>query len=104
LFVALHIVEAATGVFRAAPPFSSLSAIPANAALFGSILGVQRFSCKSLELLRGREDVWNDAFGFVVTYKYYQTFLASSEKRLLMHNRLLGASVVAAVLYASVWV
>lgn len=52
--------EAATGVFRPAPPFASLSAIPVNAAIFGTILGVQRLSCKSLELIRGREDVWND--------------------------------------------
>ena len=90
-------------MFRAAPPFSSWASIPSNAALFGTILGVQRLSCKTLEMLRGRDDIWNDVFGFGVTYKYYQTFLAKSEERLLMHNRVLGAGVVMTILYASLW-
>jgi len=100
----LYNLEAATGVFRAAPPFSSWSSIPTNAVLFGSILGVQRLSSKTLEMLRGSDSgFWNDAFGFGVTYKYYQTFLGHSDKRFLMHNRVVGAGVVMTVLYASVW-
>jgi hypothetical protein len=96
--------EAVTGVFRAAPPFSSMSSIPSNAVLFGAILGVQRLSCKTLEMLRGKDDIWNDVFGFGVTYKYYQTFLAKTETRLLRHNRIVGATVFMTVVYANVFV
>lgn len=96
------LLEAATGIFRAAPPFSSWSSIPSNAVLFGSILGVQRLSCKTFEMLRGKDDIWNDVVGFGATYKYYQTFLAHSDKRLLRHNRFVGAGVAMTILYASV--
>ena len=69
--------------------------------MFGTILGVQRISCKSLELLRRREDIWNDMFGFAVTYRYYVYFLASTEKRLLTHNRVVGGCVLMAVAYTN---
>lgn len=95
------VAEASTGVFSPAPPFASLSMIPTNAAIFGSILGVQRIACKSLELIRRRQDVWNDVFGFAVTYRYYTFFLGSSEKRLIMHNRVVGATVAMAIIYAN---
>lgn len=93
--------ETTSGVFRPAPPFSSLSSVPSNAIMFGTILGVQRISCKSLELLRRKEDVWNDMFGFVVTYRYYVYFLASTEKRLVNHNRVVGGCVILAIAYAN---
>jgi hypothetical protein len=75
--------------------------VPSNAVFFGSILAFQRFSAKSLELLRRTEDVYNDLFGFAMIYPYYTTILNHSEKRLLRHNRLVGGTVLLAVLYAN---
>lgn len=97
-------LEAATGVFRAAPPFAAWKSIPSNAVLFGSILGVQRVSSKTCEFIRGGTvDMWNELFGFGVTYKYYQTFLGTSEKRLARHNCLVGGAVAMSILYASLF-
>ncbi len=62
-------------------------------------MGVQRFSSKSLELIRQREDYINDVIGFGITYKYYGTFLSSSEQRLIMHNRVFGGTILAAIIY-----
>jgi hypothetical protein len=73
--------------------------VPANAIMFGAILGVQRLSCKTVELMRRREDIWNELFGFVVTYRYYTYFLASTEKRLILHNRVVGGIAALAVVY-----
>lgn len=92
------------GVFKPAAPFSSLSSVYTNAAIFGSVLCVQRFGCKSLELMRRKQDVWNDLFGFGLAYMHYSTWLAKSERRLLMHNRVVGATVVGAVAYANLLV
>jgi hypothetical protein len=94
--------EKKTGVFKAARPFSSFRSIAHNGAIFGTIMGIQRLSSKSLELLRQREDYINDIFGFGVTYKYYDIFLASAEKRLLIHNRIFGVAVLTAVAYGHV--
>jgi len=90
-------------VFRPVPPFGSslLSSVPSNAVFFGTILGVQRFAAKGMELIRRREDGYNDLFGFAVLWPYYRTFLGHSERRLVMHNRFVGGSVAAAVLYAN---
>lgn len=100
----LWATEAATGVFKPAAPFSSLRSVPSNAAIFGTILCVQQLSASSLELIRRKQDMWNDVVGFAVTYTYYNTFLAKTEKRLLMHNRVVGATVLMAVVYANVFV
>lgn len=97
-----YFTEKKTGVFKAARPLSSFRSIAHNAAIFGTIMGIQRLSSKSLELLRLREDYINDIFGFCVTYKYYDTFLASSERRLIIHNRIFGGAVLAAVAYGHV--
>jgi hypothetical protein len=93
--------EAATGVFRPVPPLSSLSAVPQNAIFFGAILGVQRFCSKSLELVRRQEDIFNDLFGFGMIWPYYHFLLSHSERRLLLHNRVVGGSVVLAVAFAN---
>ena len=93
--------EAATGVFRPVPPLSSFSAGPQNAIFFGAILGVQRFCSKSLELVRRQEDIFNDLFGFGMIWPYYHFLLSHSERRLLLHNRVVGGSVVLAVAYAN---
>jgi hypothetical protein len=90
--------EAATGVFKAAPPFGSLSSVPTNAIIFGSLLASQRFGCKSAEYLRGRQDPWNDVFGCAVAYPYYQYFLI---KHVTRHNRVVGGAFVLAVVYAN---
>lgn len=97
--------EISTGVFRPAPPFSSIKTLPTNAIMFGTVLAVQSVSCKSLELVRRREDGWNQLFGFAVAYRYYTYFLGSSEKRLIRHNRIVGGGLVAAIIYANflVW-
>jgi hypothetical protein len=97
----LSIAEAATGIFRPVPPFSSLSSIPSNAIYFGSILGFQRFCSKGLELVRREEDVFNDVFGFGMIWPYYHFLLNHSEVRLVRHNRIVGGMVVASVCYAS---
>eukprot|EP00545_Synedropsis_sp_CCMP1620_P014420 CAMPEP_0119005412 /NCGR_PEP_ID=MMETSP1176-20130426/1706_1 /TAXON_ID=265551 /ORGANISM="Synedropsis recta cf, Strain CCMP1620" /LENGTH=145 /DNA_ID=CAMNT_0006957217 /DNA_START=15 /DNA_END=452 /DNA_ORIENTATION=+ len=93
--------EASTGIFITAAPFSSLSSVPTNAIMFGSILGVQRLSCKTMELARRRDDMWNEIFGFGVTYRYYTYFLGSTDKRLLRHNRVVGGTAVLAMIYAT---
>jgi len=97
-----HVAEAKTGVFKPARPFSSLKSVTSNAAIFGTIMGVQRLSSKSLELARARDDVYNDIFGFVVTYKYYTTILGHADhRRLLVHNRILGLGIGSILLYAT---
>lgn len=93
--------EAATGIFRPVPPFYSLSAIPSNAIFFGSILGYQRLCCKSLELIRRKEDAINDLFGFVMIAPYYHYVLNHSHARLVAHNRIVGGMVAASVVYAN---
>jgi len=93
------IAEANSGIFKVAKPFSSLSSIGHNAAMFGTIMGIQRLSSKSLELLRQRQDFYNEIFGFGVTYKYYTYFLGSTEERLIRHNRIFGCAFVATLLY-----
>ena len=57
---------------------------------------------KSKTELNSIEDAINDIFGFGITYKYYNTFLASAEKRLLIHNRIFGVAVLTAVAYGHV--
>lgn len=96
------IEEAKTGIFKAARPFSSFRSIGHNAAIFGTVMGVQRLSSKSLELIRQREDFINEIFGFGITYKYYGTFLSFSEQRLMLHNRIFGGMILAAIVYGQV--
>ena len=93
---ALH--EIKTGIFKPAPPLSSLRSVPSNAIIFGSLLAVQRFGCKTIELVRGKQDPWNDLFGCCVAYPYYQHFLV---KHVVGHNRVVGGAVVMAVVYAN---
>mmetsp|Transcript_20134 Transcript_20134/g.24059 ORF Transcript_20134/g.24059 Transcript_20134/m.24059 type:complete len:139 (-) Transcript_20134:52-468(-) len=93
------IAELKTGVFKPALPFSSIKSVGYNAAIFGSIMGIQRLSCKGLELARRREDYYNNIFGCAVAYKYYTFFLGSSERRLMMHNRTLGAGAIFVMIY-----
>jgi hypothetical protein len=96
------IQEAKTGIFKAAKPFSSFASIGHNAAMFGTIMGIQRLSCKSLETIRQRQDFLNELFGFGVTYKYYNYFLGSTEERLIWHNRAFGGLFCLAILYGHI--
>lgn len=93
--------EATSGVFRPAPPFSAISTLPSKAIAFGTVLCVARISSGSLMLVRRRDDLWNHGFGCFVAYRYYSHFLATSEIRLIRHNRIVGAGVLAAVFYAN---
>ena len=89
-------------VFRPLPPLAGWWwAVPSNALYFGSILAVQRGAAKTLELIRRREDFYNDLFGVAVLYPYYHHILNHSEKRLVRHNRVLGTSVLIAFIYAN---
>ena len=92
--------EAATGIFKAAPPFKSISSVPTNALAFGALLGVQRFTCRSLELVRAQEDVYNDLFGCACMYPYFRLFM-HTDRRLMLHNRAVGSALVLSVLYAT---
>ena len=93
--------EAATGIFRPCPPFSSLSAVPSNALFFGCILGYQRLCSKGLELMRRKEDPVNDIFGFAMIWPYYHYVLNNAPTRLTTHNRVVGGLVAASVVYAN---
>jgi len=93
--------EAATGIFKAAPPFKSLSSVPSNALAFGALLGIQRFSCRSMELVRAKEDVYNDLFGCLTMPLYYRLFM-NTDRRLVLHNRAVGSAVILSILYASI--
>jgi hypothetical protein len=93
--------EASSGIFCKVPPFGSLSAVPANAIYFGSVLGFQRLCSKSIELVRRKEDVWNEVFGFGMIWPYYHYVLNHSERRLVRHNRVVGGAVVLSILYAN---
>ena len=73
-----------------------------NAAIFGTIMGVQRLSSKSLELLRQKDDVINELFGFGVTYKYYNKFLGSTEEKSIVHNRIFGGIILGAFIYGHI--
>ena len=94
-------LEAASGVFRPVPPFGAIGTLPSNAIYFGSILGFQRLCCKTLELLRRREDYVNEVFGFGMVYPYYRYILNHSERRLLRHNRIVGGTVLLSIVYAN---
>jgi hypothetical protein len=94
-------LEAKTGVFKPAPPFSSLRAIPMNAAIVGGTLGVQKLTSKSMELIRGKQDWINEVVGFAVTYRYCTFFLWGADKRLLMHNRVVGGILVSTMAYGA---
>lgn len=98
----MGIIEAKSGIFQAARPFSSLRSVGSNAAIFGSIMAVQRLSSKSLELLRQKEDWYNDLIAFPLTYKYYSYFIGSSNQRLLLHNRFIAATAVTLVIYSNI--
>jgi hypothetical protein len=91
------VAEAKTGIFKPAPLMSQWRSIPSHALLFGSILGVQRFTCKASEFVRGKQDPWNDVAGIGVAIPYYQTFLATHE-RLVVHNRIVGGAIVLAIM------
>jgi hypothetical protein len=54
-----------------------------------------------MELVRRREDMWNEVFGFAVTYQYWTYFLGSTEKRLMRHNRVVGGAALMALVYAN---
>jgi hypothetical protein len=95
--------ELKTGIFRPIRPFSSLHAVSYNAIYFGCILGYQRFCCKGLELIRRKEDVMNDIFGFGMIYPYYRYILNHSEKRLLLHHRFVSGSIVLSILYVNLF-
>ena len=76
--------------------------MPSNAIYFASILGVQRFCCKSLELLRRRpDDLLNELFGFAMVFPYYQYCLNHSERRLILHNRVVGGLMIGSIGYAN---
>jgi hypothetical protein len=103
------VLEAKSGRIRPKFPFSCWYSIPTNAIIFGSICGVQRLSSKSLEIIRGQQqqqDIWNDAFGFVIMYQYYHYFFLGStdQHRLIRHNRVVGGAVVVSILYANILV
>ena len=67
-------------------------------------MGVQRFTSKSLELIRQREDYVNDIAGFAVTYKYYSYFIGSCEKPLIRHNQTFGGIAIMTLVYSAlVW-
>lgn len=85
---------------RVQPPFASLASVPNNALFFGTILGFQRLCSKSAELVRRREDIGNDLIGFVMLWPYYHYVLNHSERRLVMHNRTVGAALLSSCIYA----
>lgn len=92
------IQEAKTGIFKPAPVFGSLSSVRSNALIFGSLLAIQRFTCKSAEFLRGKQDPWNDVAGCFLAYPYYQTCLT---KHAILHNRAVGGLLLASIAFAN---
>jgi hypothetical protein len=48
--------EVKTGLFKPAAPFSSLTSVPHNAIIFGSLLASQRFGCKTAEFIRSKQE------------------------------------------------
>ena len=88
------------GIFKPAPPFSSISSIGSNAAICASLMGIHKLSSQGIGYARQREDLFNDIFGFFVSYRYYSFFLGSTEKRLIFHNRAIGAGTVLTLFYS----
>ena len=92
-----------TGVFRAAPPFSSYASVFSNALIVGSLMGIYGWSSSAMEVTRRKSDAWNSVFACGATYSYYKVFLGSpNEHRLIWHNRIVGAVVVTTLAYANV--
>ena len=91
----------AAGSFRPAPIFASPKSIPHYAVTFGSVLAVQRMTSKFTEQIRRKDDWANELVGYGVAYRYYMAFLAHSQRRLLMHNRVVGGVMAVSVLYAN---
>ncbi|KAL7571187.1 hypothetical protein ACA910_010615 [Epithemia clementina (nom. ined.)] len=87
--------------FKPVPPFHSMSSVFSNAIYFGSLLAVQRYAAKTVELIRRREDFYNDLFGFAAIGPYYHYILNHSERRLVLHNRFVGGAVLLQVIYAN---
>ena len=72
-----------------------------NASIVGGTFAVQKLTSKSLELIRGKQDWINEVVGFAVTYKYCTYFLWGAERRLIMHNRVVGGLVFGTIVYGS---
>ena len=87
---------------RTIPPFGHLAGVPSHALFFGSLLGLQKLAAKSCELVRRQSDVGNELFGLGVVWPYYRYVLNHSERRLVLHHRLVGSLCVASLLYAQV--
>ena len=54
-----------------------------------------------MELLRRKEDIGNELFGFAMIYPYYHYLLNHSERRLIGHNRFVGGTVALCIVYAN---
>jgi hypothetical protein len=92
--------EIRTGVFRPVPLFAGgLNAVTSSALFFGGILGYQRLVCKSLELVRRKDDHWNHVFGVLCVWPYYKYILNHSERRLIRHNQFLALNIGGLFLY-----
>lgn len=90
--------------FRPLPLFGNLASIPYNALTFGCILGWYQLNARGMELWRRRDnDVWNEVFGAAMLGPYYYSMFLHSERRLILHHRVVGGCVGVAVLYGLVW-
>jgi len=98
-------LESKTGIFRPAPPFSSVQSVISNAAIVGSLMGIYGWSSSTMEVARRKSDVWNSVFACGTTYSYYRFFLGSNnERRLIMHNKVVASACLSSVVYANFFV
>ena len=82
-----------------APPTRSVSLLPSNATIFGSLMAVQRVGSKGMESVRrARHDIWNDLFGSALAYTYYHNVILRHPTR---HTHLIGGVILLSVVHAN---
>ena len=74
-----------------------------NALFLGTILAVFNFSSSTLGYARRRDDWWNYGISAGLTLHFYRVVLASDRRRMI-HNRIVGGMVIGAIVYANVFV
>mmetsp|Transcript_46457 Transcript_46457/g.68669 ORF Transcript_46457/g.68669 Transcript_46457/m.68669 type:complete len:165 (-) Transcript_46457:381-875(-) len=77
-----------------------LSSMTSNGLMFGGIFGAYSLSSSTMAYVRKENDIFNDVFGFGVTYGYIHN-IWKTEFRELVHNRVMGALVVGSIVYAN---
>lgn len=90
-----------TGIFKPAKLFSSYRAVLSNGAMIGSLMGVFTWGSCSMAYIRGNNnhDIIDFASGVGAASGYFRYFFWESDKRMILHNRVLGGTLATSIIY-----